>query len=101
MPKLRRVRVVDVGLEDPARFPAIHGYEPGSVAELAPSTRHGTDLAAIPATLMYELDRTQHAHLVDVVTLAVPSFSFDTSYFAAKAVEFARRRRPFSPSSSH
>jgi hypothetical protein len=56
MPKVRRVRVVGMGLEYPAHRPTIHRYEPGSHVELGPSTGHGTDLAAIPATLMYELD---------------------------------------------
>jgi len=56
MPKLRRVRVVGMGLEYAAGWPAIYRYEPGSDAELGSSTRHGTDFAAIPATLVDELD---------------------------------------------
>jgi hypothetical protein len=59
MPELWRVRIVGIGLEYPARRPAIQRYEPGSEAEFGPSTGHGTDLAPIPAPLMQELDRAQ------------------------------------------
>jgi hypothetical protein len=63
MPKLGRIGVVRVGFEYPARRPAIHRYEPGSDAELGSSPRHGTDVAAIAAAPMYEVDGPKHAHL--------------------------------------
>jgi hypothetical protein len=56
MPELRRVRIVGMGLEYTAHWPVIDRYEPCPGAKLRPSPRHGTDLAAILATLMHELD---------------------------------------------
>jgi hypothetical protein len=63
MLELRRVHVVAMDLEYPTFWPAIHRYEPGSLAELRPSTRHWSDSSAIPATLVDELDRSQHVDL--------------------------------------
>jgi hypothetical protein len=63
MPELRRVRVVQMSLEYPTFRPAIHRYEPGSVSELRPSTRHRGDSSPVPATLMDELDQSQHVDL--------------------------------------
>ena len=72
MPELRRVRIFGMGLEYPAHRPSIDRYEPGSVAELGPSTRHGCDRSMIPATSMLELDRAEHSHLADDVGMNCP-----------------------------
>ena len=72
MPELGRVRVFVVSLEYPAGRPSIHRYEPGSVPELGPSPLHGFDCCTIPATLMQELDRTQHSHLAEDVVMGCP-----------------------------
>lgn len=73
MPELRRVRIGAMGLEYPTFWPAIHRDEPGSVAELRPSTRHWSDSSAIPATLVDELDRSQHVDLASAISQMPPT----------------------------
>lgn len=102
MPKLRRVRIVTMGLEDPALRPAVHRNEPGAVLELGSSARYGADAAAVPAISMDELDRAQHVDLASLVTPGAPSPSHTREHSTAalagwQRVTGANRRTGYQP----